>query len=109
MSLLFSVLVVLLVYCVNSQSSGCSGTPPAGPGTTNTYTILYGGQERTYIVHIPTGYVNNQAVPLIFGFPGYTISANYFSNYFGMNQHSDQETYLAVTVQGNAITRPNVE
>ena len=93
-------------YC--EGSNGCNGSPPANPGSTTSYTISFDGVERVYIVHIPITYQNDQAIPMIFGLPGYTITAQYFSDYFGMNPHSDDNGYLAVYAQGTSFDTESV-
>ena len=103
--------IVFLSHSISAQSNGCGNNPPGAPGSTRRFDIEYDGQERRYIVHQPLSYNRNTITPVIFAFPGYTITANYFSNYFGMNQHTDslENGYLAVYVQATSFQPPTGE
>jgi len=55
----------------NASNGGTSATvcpsPVLAPGNT-TRTIQSGGRSRTYVLHVPSGYTGNKAVPLIVDF-----------------------------------------
>ncbi len=51
-------------------SLGCFRPPPVGPGETVEQTLRSGGQQRTYLVHVPAGYEDASPTPLILAFHG---------------------------------------
>ena len=54
---------------------GAASVPPAvaqpGPGD-YARSMVFDGRTRTYDVHVPPGYVEGSAVPLVLDFHGYT-------------------------------------
>ena len=102
------MLLWLFVYFVISlsrdNSPGCGQSPQSGPGSTQTFTFEYDGLQRIYIVHVPIQYNQNIGQPLFFSFPGYTITANFMANNFGMTSQSDEYGYIAVFLQGSRPT-----
>ncbi len=49
---------------------GCAAEPPAAPGTTTDCTIMSGGVQRSYRLHVPAGYHAGEPYPLILAFHG---------------------------------------
>jgi len=49
---------------------GCAAAPPTGPGTTIGFTIMSGGVQRSYLLHVPVGYQAGVPYPLILAFHG---------------------------------------
>ncbi len=59
------------------------------------YTINVDGVERSYLLHLPTDYVEGDVIPLVFNFHGFGSNAVQQEFYSGMNFISDAE-YFAV-------------
>eukprot|EP01084_Bolivina_argentea_P073993 134244_1 len=93
---------LLFISIINAApSSGCGKKQPDDNGSTKEYFFPNQNYNRTYIVHIPTRYSQNNSTgqPLFLGLHGYTNTANSFSTTFGMIPQSNQENYLAVFFQ----------
>lgn len=69
------------------------------PGTYSE-TIQSGGQDREYIIHIPTGYNGAKALPLVFVLHGVGGSDKEMAAGTGMIPKSDQENFFVVFPQG---------
>jgi polyhydroxybutyrate depolymerase len=77
----------------------CAPGRPADAGTT-TSTIPFGGIDRTYLVHVPTGYTGTTPVPVVFDFHGHGSSAAVQLVYSGLVPVADREGFLLVAPQG---------
>lgn len=58
-------------------TTGCGRRPPAPAGTSVTRTVVSGGLERTYLLHLPAGYRPGRLTPLILSFHGRTRTSEY--------------------------------
>jgi polyhydroxybutyrate depolymerase len=58
-------------------ATGCGRRPPAPAGTSITKTVVSGGLERTYLLHLPGGYRPGRPTPLILSFHGRTRTSEY--------------------------------
>lgn len=58
-------------------SPGCGAAPPAG----GSHTVSVGGQQRTFLLDLPSGYDRNRPTPLVFGFHGAGTSGSLFRSY----------------------------
>lgn len=68
--------------------------------------LLYQGLQRKFMIHLPTGYSNQQSYPLVMnlhGGSGNMVTAQGFSL---MNPVSDQEGFIVVWPQGAGIAPP---
>lgn len=52
------------------SAASCQSRDTWQPGTAQQFTITSGSLTRTYLVHLPTGFKDNQTYPAIFYFPG---------------------------------------
>jgi len=72
-------------------TTGCGKVSPLTPGSTADTTINSGGLQRTYRLHIPTGYDPNQMTPLVFDIHGHGGTAAQQERY---TQYSASATTL---------------
>lgn len=98
--------------------AGCSPARSHAPGTT-VLTIARPEGDRTYRLHVPSGYDGSTPVPVIFDFHGATGSA--FGQEFatGFSSTANEEGFVAIYPQGstmgwgfthfNALLRPDPE
>jgi len=71
------------------------------PGTYDR-TIISGGMERKYILHIPTGYDGSGALPLVVVFHGGGMPAEAMLQATQMNDKADQENFMVAYPQGSS-------
>ncbi len=62
--------------------------------------VLIGNQSRSYILHLPAGYDNQQPLPLVFVFHGGGGNAKQMQRYMGMDPIADREHFITVYPQG---------
>lgn len=79
--------------------AACSPARPHAPGNSNE-AITSGGLQRTYILHIPTGYDGARATPLLLSFHGYGLSAKFFAPYVNFDPIADKAGFIVVTPDG---------
>lgn len=60
----------------------------------------FGGQSRTFIIHLPAGYTAGQSLPLVFVLHGFTQSASAIQSVTGFDNLSDAENFIAVYPNG---------
>jgi polyhydroxybutyrate depolymerase len=58
-------------------SPGCGVAPPSA----GSHTVSVGGQQRTFLLDLPTGYDRNRPTPIVFGFHGAGTSGSLFRTY----------------------------
>ena len=84
---------------------GAASVPPAvaqpGPGD-YARSMVFDGRTRTYDVHVPPGYVEGSAVPLVLDFHGYTGNSSSQAATSGFRAVSDAENFIVAYPQGFA-------
>jgi len=65
-----------------------------------TYSFTYQGQSRNYIVHLPSGYVQGQVLPLVLNFHGYTSNASQQESYTQFDAVADTAHFIVVYPNG---------
>lgn len=73
-----------------ANSAGCGSD---GASTQTTLTVA--GQDRIYVLELPTDYDPNQAYPLVFAFHGLGGSGPLAKSYFGLTRASNGEAIVA--------------
>ncbi len=68
--------------------------------------ITVDGVERSYILHIPSGYNSSTRLPLVFVLHGMGGTAESIESKSGMSAKADQENFIAV--YPNALGHPSV-
>jgi polyhydroxybutyrate depolymerase len=86
-----------------STEPGCQPLLPHAPGSASD-ALTSGGQQRTYIVHVPAGYDGSKRVPLVVAYPGYGQPADSLAVYDGLDAVSDASGFVVVTP--NALGSP---
>jgi polyhydroxybutyrate depolymerase len=69
--------------------------PALTPGEHNSM-LQHGGQQRQYIVHVPSNYDGHKAVPLVLDFHGWTSMADREEGASGWREKSDAVGFIAV-------------
>ncbi|HRK29013.1 MAG TPA: PHB depolymerase family esterase [Chitinophagales bacterium] len=69
------------------------------PAQTNG-SFTFGGQNRTYIAYVPSGYAPGSSLPLVFVLHGFTQSAQAIMNYSGFNTVAEANNFIAVYPNG---------
>lgn len=69
---------------------------PGVAGKTSTETLQSGGVERTFRLHIPTGYDGRTPLPLVVSLHGYTSNPTQQAFYTGFEQIGDREGFIVV-------------
>lgn len=82
-----------------TAASGCSPSRPHDAGDT-TGTIMSGGQDRTYILHIPPSYDGAAAMPVVFNLHGFGSNAQQQANYSRFPEKADAEGFIVVSPNG---------
>ena len=82
-----------------AEAAACSPARPHAAGNFD-QTITSSGQQRTYILHVPTGYDGSEAAPLLLSFHGYGLSAKFFAPYAGFDAIADHDGFVVVTPDG---------
>src|SRR5262245_9915951 len=83
------------------------GSPPAEadcpstlvPGET-TMSMTIGGQNRTFLVHVPPSYTGRFPVPLVLDLHGLTGTSGQQANLSGFREKSDEVGFIVVWPQG---------
>ena len=65
-----------------------------------TFTFMFGGVSRSYIVHTPTGYNASTKYPLVLNLHGLTSNASQQQSYTGMNAVADTAKFIVVYPDG---------
>ena len=77
--------------------SGCGMARSAGD---TVETVISGGSERSFRVHVPRSYVPRRAVPLVVNYHGYDRSAADQESYSGLVPVSEREGFILVSAEG---------
>jgi polyhydroxybutyrate depolymerase len=101
---LFLVFAIALSACTTGQG-GPSPTPTPTPIPTfqpdaSERTVVVNDLERSYLLHIPPDLNNQQPVPVVFAFHGYTIMPKGMQYATRMDEIADREKFLVVYPKG---------
>jgi polyhydroxybutyrate depolymerase len=81
-------------------SAGCGKTPPFAAGTSEMRWLASGGHMRTYLLHIPHGYLAAHEYPLVLNFHGHTSTAIKQARYTGFSLLADAAGFIVAYPQG---------
>jgi polyhydroxybutyrate depolymerase len=87
-------LILLLTILACARSSRVNST------SDTTYTLTHAGIERTYILHVPSAYTNDQAVPLVLDFHGGGGNAQGEMQHTGFNALADEQGFIVAYPNG---------
>ena len=68
-----------------AASAGCQRQPDVATGSTTVGTLESGGQPRTYLIHLPTGFQPNRPTPLVLAFHGRKGTGNDIEAFSGID------------------------
>lgn len=83
---------------IAQESSRTSATLPAG---NQTIRIRFGGKNREYIIHVPSG--ASAPLPLLLAFHGGGGEAEGFQKYAGLDAVADREKFIVVYPYGTGV------
>jgi polyhydroxybutyrate depolymerase len=86
-------LTLVLLACARSGAA-------RAPSTDSTRTLLFGGIERSYILHIPPSYDGNHALPLVLDFHGGGGNAESQRHTSGFESLADEKGFIVVYPNG---------
>jgi polyhydroxybutyrate depolymerase len=89
-------------------SSGCGSAPPTVPGETEVLSMLVGGLEREYRLHLPAGYDQNTPSSLVLAFHEWRSTARDFESASWTSRHADEHGYIAVYPQSTSYEDPAI-
>jgi polyhydroxybutyrate depolymerase len=79
-----------------SPSDGCGVTPVAATGDTDK-TVTSGGDERTYVQHVPPAHDGETPVPLIVDYHGYSEGGEIHALHSALGPFGDEQGFVTVT------------
>jgi polyhydroxybutyrate depolymerase len=97
--LALAALLAGALVALPSPASATCGNNTLSPGD-STISISFGGQNRSYILHVPSGYTGTTPVPLIIDMHGFTSTASQQKGLSGMQQICDQFVALCAWPSG---------
>jgi polyhydroxybutyrate depolymerase len=77
----------------------CTPDRPHAPGRSR-QSIESSGLERSYILHIPSGYDGTTPAPLVLGFHSFTTDAEVWANYTSFTDAADTEGFVVAMPDG---------
>jgi len=83
-----------------NPSIGCGFQTPVSPGSTLNQSIVVGGLERSYLLHVPTSYEPSNPVPLILSHHGWTSMALYDAIGSGLISQSERYGFVVAFLNG---------
>ena len=102
-------LVLSCSYNTPSQAQGGAAAPSASPGPSSSAamgpgdydrTIMSGGMERFYNVHVPSSYVSSRPTPVVLNFHGAGGNPQTQRTISRMNQSSERDGFIVVYPRG---------
>ncbi len=100
-ALLLCVGVTVFALVAFSPSAACNSPAqgPARPGD-SARTLLSGGLQRCYLLHVPPGYKPAQPVPVVFSLHGLASKPESQQDLTGWDKVADAENFVVVYPQG---------
>lgn len=114
----FAVSFVYTLLVSLGPSSACRSPTdaPVQPGTTTARTLISGGYERCYLMHVPPSYDPAQPLPLVVVLHGLASNAEMIQGVSGWDIVADREGFIVVYPDGmlyplrwNANSNMNLE
>jgi polyhydroxybutyrate depolymerase len=79
-------------------SDGCRATTSASPGET-TLALSAGGEQGTYVRHLPPSYDGRKPLPLVIDLHGYAEAAAIHTRISALGAYGDKHDFITVTPQ----------
>lgn len=104
--LLLAITLIIVVFTAlivkrSSSSSQAQNNQTPGPGNYS-YSLKVGNLERTYLVHVPSGYAKGTPVALVLAFHGGGGSAESMAANYNWISKSDQEGIIVAFPNGTS-------
>lgn len=84
-------------------SSGCGQDPPYDPSSPRQSAYFednFDGNQRGYLMHLPTTYDQNRPTPLVISFHGWSLSSQDNWEWMGFKENIEQENYITIFPDG---------
>lgn len=84
-------------------SSGCGQAPPYDPSSPRQsayFEDTFDGNQRGYLMHLPTTYDQNRPTPLVISFHGWSMSSQSNWEWMGFKENIEQENYITIFPDG---------
>ncbi|MEZ0396301.1 MAG: PHB depolymerase family esterase [Anaerolineales bacterium] len=91
--LLLAAMACGTIASTPSPTESVSDSPPIGDSE---HTLMVGGLERSYVLHIPPTYDPSRPTPLVLAFHGITLDAYEMMRISGLNAQSDAAGFIVV-------------
>lgn len=88
------------VVNVPQVSAGCGKKSPIAPGITTSGEIISSGDYRTYLLHLPTGYLPKHHYPLVLNFHGHSNTDTHQEQMTGFSTLADRLGFIMAYPQG---------
>jgi hypothetical protein len=86
-----------------TAQASCSSVRPADAGDSNV-SVSSGGFDRTYILHVPSGYDGMRRTPIVFAFHGLSHTAEIMRELTALNAAADERGFIVVYPDGTGTT-----
>lgn len=91
-------LITILASCNKGINKGSSCESNAGAQV-----LIHDGEEREYMLYVPSSYDGTTAAPLMFNFHGYGGKASEYMTYADMRTQADANGFILVYPQGACL------
>jgi polyhydroxybutyrate depolymerase len=93
------LLVIGLLTSASQPALGAACTTTLKPGD-STVNLTFGGQSRSFLLHVPSSFTGKVPVPLVIDLHGFTSSDSQQKSLSGILQESDKIGFIAAWPQG---------
>jgi polyhydroxybutyrate depolymerase len=91
--------VACLIFLLAALITANANPVPLGPGN-HTRTVTIGGQQRSYLIHIPKGHDLKQPSPVVLALHGAAMNGAVMAEFCGLNETSDKDGFIVVYPNG---------
>lgn len=96
-------LLPLVPAAAQEESEACAPAKEGFPPGETTRRLIVSGGERSYLLHIPSGYDPSKRYPLVLSFHGFTSNSEDQSTLTRFGKLADSEGFIVVFPQGLAV------
>lgn len=87
---------------VGATRTGSSGTQAMIGAGDYEYTVMLGDVERRYLIHVPSTYEKQQAMPLVLYYHGGGGNMNHSARAYGWKETADREGFIIAFTNGDS-------
>lgn len=88
---------------VDAPAAACAGK--AGQPLDQTWTLAFGGVDRTIRLHVPASYDPTRPAPVVLAFHGYTLSGQIMLDQARLAAASDADGFVVAAADGTGVLR----